>query len=292
MADDSAMAYRREQYLIRRKGDAALKKFLEATPPNVGVKIENLFGQNHPEARNVTWSMRAIPIELFCETCDGVRHFESKTGYVFAETRAWAFVTYKCKNCEFQDKTFALLTTQDQKAPSNGEILKLGEFPPFGAPTSKRIAKLLGERDLDLYRKGMRAEAQGLGIGAATYFRRIVDNQWTQLVTEIREAAGKLGYTDLTAFDNALKETQFSKAVDMLKDAIPSKLLILDGQNPLTLLYQPLSVQLHTLTDEECLQEAADVRVVLSALLENIADVLKDRDELKSAAERLRSRKS
>ena len=56
----------------------------------------------------------------------------------------------------------------------------------------------------------------------------------------------------------------------MLKAAIPDKLLILSGENPLTLLYSPLSVQIHGLT----------------ALLENVADVLKDQDELKSAANR------
>ena len=56
---------------------------------------------------------------------------------------------------------------------------------------------------------------------------------------------------------------------------------------PLTLLYKPLSKQLHGLTDEECLQQAADIRVVLTALLENIADVLKAQDELREAATRL-----
>ena len=56
---------------------------------------------------------------------------------------------------------------------------------------------------------------------------------------------------------------------------------------PLTLLYKPLSKQLHGLTDEECLQQAADIRVVLTALLENIADVRKAQDELREAATRL-----
>jgi hypothetical protein len=74
----------------------------------------------------------------------------------------------------------------------------------------------------------------------------------------------------------------------MLKDAIPPKLLILGGENPLTLLYKPLSVGLHDLTDEQCLQQAADIRTVLTALLENIGDVLKDQDELKAAANRLK----
>ena len=89
------------------------------------------------------------------------------------------------------------------------------------------------------------------------YFRRIVEEQWQCLVTEIRKAAERLGVEDLKVYDAALQETQFSNAVEMLADAIPEKLLILGGENPLTLLYRPLSRQLHRLTDEECLQQAA-----------------------------------
>lgn len=97
---------------------------------------------------------------------------------------------------------------------------------------------------------------------------------------------------DLTPFDEALEQTQFTRAVEALRDAIPPKLLILGGENPLTLLHQPLSVGLHELSDEECLQQAADIRMVLTAMLENIADVLKDQQALKEAAGRLREARS
>ena len=138
--------------------------------------------------------------------------------------------------------------------------------------------------------KGFARRPQGLGIGAATYFRRIVDEQWQHLVKEIRRAAERLGVEDLGVYDDAMVETQFSKAVAMLKDVIPKKLLILKGENPLTLLYKPLSQQLHGMTDEECLQQAADIRLVLTVLLENIAEVMKDQDELTAAAKRLKEK--
>jgi hypothetical protein len=75
----------------------------------------------------------------------------------------------------------------------------------------------------------------------------------------------------------------------MLRDAIPAKLLILDGQNPLTLLYKPLSVQIHELNDEECLQQAADIRVVLNETFDNISRVLTDDETLKAAVTRSQS---
>jgi hypothetical protein len=281
----------REKQMARLKAEGAWKNFLETVPPNVPATIENLFDQHHPQARTETWSVALPEIELHCETCDGRRIFATGSDHLFGD---WKFVTYKCKNCEEQSKTFALIA---QQAPKNSpkttaEVMKIGEFPPFGGPVSRRVAKLLGEEDLELYRKGMRAEAQGLGIGAASYFRRIVDNQWHTLVDEIRDASAKLGETDLSLYEAAKKETQFKKAVEMLSEAIPPKLLILGGENPLTLLYRALSVELHDLTDSECLQQANDIRLVLTALLENIAEVMRDKDELKEAVTRLRQVKS
>ena len=61
------------------------------------------------------------------------------------------------------------------------------------------------------------------------------------------------------------------------------------AKNALTLLSHPLRVQLHDLSDEQCMQQAGDMlQLVLTALLENIADVLKDQDVLKEAASRLK----
>jgi len=263
---------------------AAWKAFLESTPPNVSTNIPQLITQ----IGDAWWIAPCPRLQLHCRVDGGPRWFDGPGNTVDLRSNwEYEFITYTCRDCGRYGKTFAVLILRKSEE-GDVEVMKLGEYPPFAAPISKRIEKLLGEEDLELYRKGMRAEAQGLGIGAATYFRRIVENQWKQLVTEIREAAAKLGIGDLTAFDAALKATQFSKAVDMLKAAIPQKLLILNGENPLTLLYQPLSTGLHGLTDEQCLQQAADIRIVLTALLENIADVLKDQDELKGAASRLK----
>ena len=188
-------------------------------------------------------------------------------------------------------KTYAVILVPVQPVVgSAATVMKLGEYPPFGSHLAKRLQDMLSNADLELYRKGLRTEREGHGIGAAAYFRRVVDNQWKALVKKLRDAAEKLGTPPdgLKVFDDALTQTQFSAAVDMLKDAIPAKLLILDGQNPLTLLYRPLSVQIHDLTDDQCLQQAGDIRVVLNELFDNISRVLSDDETLKGAVNRLR----
>ena len=120
------------------------------------------------------------------------------------------FLEYVCRDCGESEKTYALVTERLEPVNSEPitEIMKLGEDPPFGAPISARIQKLLDQDDLELHRKGSRAETQGLGIGAATYFRRIVESYWKRLVKELRRAAEKLGHADLDVFDKALQETK------------------------------------------------------------------------------------
>jgi len=284
------------------RGSAKLREFLERTPPNTPVVIPDLAKVRGFEerfgGRVVHWTVNPPPefVRLHCEADDGVRRFSLDRSASSDPGPGFRFVEYRCRDCGAVTKTYAIVTQlisdeSDDDEVRIAKVMKLGEFPPFGAPIANRIQKLLDTEDLELYRKGCRSEAQGFGIGAATYFRRIVESHWTLLVTVLRKAAERIGHPDLEVFDRALEETRFSAAVDMLRDAIPAKLLILDGQNPLTLLYRPLSTQLHELTDEECLQQAADIRVVLTALMENIADVLKDQEELRSAANRLRDKR-
>jgi hypothetical protein len=266
---------------------AAWKEFLESTPPNTAKLIEGLGDQRQPHPP--IYHIPCPRLLLHCSKDGGERGFDCNVSTVGA---GYAFLTYTCRDCGVTRKTFAVLTVvKVHKDPGDLEVIKLGEFPPFGSPISSRISKLLDKEDLELYRKGMRAEAQGLGIGAAGYFRRIVEDQWQKLIDELRQAAAKLGETNLAVYEEAAKQTQFKTAVDMLKNAIPPKLRILSGENPLTLLHQPLSIQLHELTDAECMEQAQDIRIVLTVMLENIADVLADRKELEAAATRLKQGK-
>jgi hypothetical protein len=62
------------------------------------------------------------------------------------------------------------------------------------------------------------------------------------------------------------------------------------GDNPLILLHSALSEGLHAQTDEQCLELAQAVRVVLAELAERIGQALKDEAELNAAISRLMKR--
>src|SRR6266550_1684115 len=182
-------------------------------------------------------------IDLHCESesCNGVRRFQcSDDKRLSADDVNFVFLTYSCKNCEEFGKTFALAVRRDGHSKS-GKVLKLGEAPPYGPPTPSRVMKLVGE-DRELFLKGRRSELHGLGIGAFAYYRRVVEEQKGRIIEEIGKVAVKIRPSHATAqlFTKAKAETQFTTAIDMIKDAIPEAILI-NGHNTLTLLHSALS---------------------------------------------------
>lgn len=120
----------------------------------------------------------------------------------------------------------------------------------------------------------------------------LVVKEWRKgrLIEEIGRVARRLGAKPevLATFEAATNETQFSKAIDVIKDAIPESLLI-DGHNPLKLLHTALSKGLHDdmKDDEACLEIAQSIRLVLTELAERISTALKDQAELTDALNRI-----
>ncbi|HEY0547847.1 MAG TPA: hypothetical protein VGC91_20880 [Pyrinomonadaceae bacterium] len=265
--------------------------FLLRTPPNVPEEIEDLFQQGE-----FGLQLTKSEIQFYCgsDKCKGNRFFQligttriTASGYSSQKE----FITYWCKNCGGMGKTFALelrhMSTDNNK---QGTAMKFGESPPYGPSVPARLISLIGP-DRDEFLKGRRAENQGLGIGAFAYYRRVVENQKGRLITEISKVAKRLNAPQdiIEKFDRALRETQFSKAVDDIKTAIPAVLLI-EGHNPLMLLHSALSEGLHAGTDEECLELATNIRLVLTELSERISTALKEESELKQAITSLLNR--
>jgi hypothetical protein len=240
--------------------------------------------------------MNRDDIHLPCrnEKCDGkgALAFAYRAGTIYLDRGRWkfAFVSYACRNCMTTTKTYALAIKVDAQDDS-GIVRKLGEIPTFGPDVPAPVISLIGP-DRELFLKGRRAENHGLGVGAFAYYRRVVENQKGRIIQELAKVAAKLGASteDLKHFDEAAKEVQFTNAVDRIKDAIPSALLIDGHHNPLTLLHEALSDGLHDRSDEECLELATEIRLMLTHLAERMAEVLKSDAELKGAVSKLLKR--
>ncbi len=278
-------------------------EFLESVPPGREVQI-----QDDPlEAARVMAGSQSVVLlyrvhgpnlRLHCtnEACGGIRFFRhmdvgSSAPSIGGSGIGGVFLRYICANCGQFEKTYSLsMNATHDDLPALLRVTKYGELPIFGVPVPSRLLSLIGD-DREVFLKGRRCENQGLGIGAFIYYRRVVENQKDRILDRIIKSARKLNAAPkvLDELNKALTETQFSKALDISKDAMPESLLI-KGHNPLRLLHSALSEGVHARSDEECLGLATSVRVVLSELSERMDSVLKEETELNRALSNLLQR--
>lgn len=256
-------------------------------PPGLLATASQLWSPEPPNS----FVLERPDLQLHCysEHCGEKRFFHCRDRVYHKPSETRAILVYSCRNCESALKYFAVVVMDSERGPQD-TVIKIGEFPPYGDPVPSKLISLVGP-ERDLFLRGRRSENAGLGIGAATYYRRVVESQKDRLIAEIRKVAVRLNApaATLAQFDLAAKETQFSRAVDLLKGAIPEALFI-DGHNPLTLLHSALSEHVHLHDDAEFLANAGTIRVVLVALAERLHSLLRQDAELKGALSRLLNR--
>jgi len=249
-----------------------LGTFLMSVHPGKAVQIEQCY-----DSRNEQLSQPQIILYCDDDMCKANMWFDCVHGWDQSEIDECRPVSllYQCRHCKSSSRWFGLLVTPSSNYLTT--VLKLGEQPPFGPHTPARVISLVGN-NRELFLKGRAAEAHGLGIGAFTYYRRVVENEWQRFIGEAIKVAKKLNLQtkDLEA---AKDERQFDKAVKIVKDAIPQVLLI-DGHNPMALLYKMLSKGVHELTDDQCLDLAKHIRVILVDFAERVTEALRERQEL------------
>ena len=233
-------------------------------------------------------------VQLWCdsETCQNLMFFESTKDDDVSLSQGklnLEYQTYRCKHCEGSQKIFSLLVCLNKN--QEWFVTKVGEWPPYGPRLPNRVLKLV-QADVECMRLGRRAEAMSFGIGAFAYYRRVVERQKDALFDKVIAVSKKIGAKAelLEALESAKRDFQFSKSLEGFKVAIPDSLLI-NGENPLTLLHKALSAGIHNDSDQECLSLAHDIRVVLTELAGRSAAILREQSELNEAVKRLVQRK-
>ncbi|MBO2673660.1 hypothetical protein I6M53_03135 [Shewanella algae] len=268
--------------------------FLESFPPLsseiVNINLIKKRSGHNPISEVLEVFGPAIRLYCYNQNCDGIRTFRP-----FARDRPYIdpsdgehdfTLNYKCNNCMGTVKTYSLRLFLDSVSNTR-KCLKIGEYPAFGKPTPNKVLDLFGS-DRSLFLKGVRCENQSLGIAAFTYYRRVVESQKSRILDKIIKVSEILNVDSnkLDVMRHAKKEGQFSKSIDMIKDYIPEQLFI-KGHNPLKLLYSSLSEGVHALSDEDCLQIANDIRLILIEFSMRLEETLKEDKELNLALVRL-----
>jgi len=279
----------------KNKAIPSWEEFLASHPPGRVLPILQIVfcevvGGSIAGSSTSRYYLRTPDVKLYCdnEACEREQFFECKNGSTLLKPDQWhqIFLDYRCRNCRKSYKTFAV-EVKCFHGSEDGEAMKFGEWPPFGPHVPSRVISLIRE-DRELFLAGRRAESQGIGIGAFAYYRRVVENQKGRIINEIIRVAKKIQAPEkvIQILESARNETRFTAAIESIKDAIPQVLLI-NGQNLLTLLYKPLSEGLHGKSDKECLQLATSIRTFLTELAERLGQALKDQAEVDAALKHL-----
>lgn len=258
--------------------------FLEQYPVGTVQKITE-YAQLHDSRFRINTPL----LRLYCDKCDGVRNFEgsSKWGSTTDIQQDECILVYSCRDCHQGIKRYYLISSLEPDNSGKGTACKAGEYPELNIRIPPSLPGLLGV-DYPYFIKGLKCEKNGLGAGAYTYYRRVVENQKNRMLEEILKVAQKLSAKpeDTKAIQDAITETQFDKAMSMVKGVLPQSLLV-GGHNPFKLIHKALSIGIHNQPDETCLALAHDVRMVLMDLSERIKSALGEQKELQSAVSSL-----
>ena len=269
----------------------SLKEFFESVPPGKWAMVNVKDNVIEHFRKNTTFKIGMPLLELFCEKCKGPRSFESSdNAYTRPTSDSHEFIEYECNNCvetPRSSKVYALHIKHPPGLPPTWFIHKFGELPHFGPPLPPKLITLI-RSDRELFSTGRRAENQGMGIGAFAYYRRVVENQKNRIFDEIIKVVHKISKDDpiLKELEDAKKEKQFTTSVDKINRAIPHTLMI-EGRNPLTLLYVPLSKGIHELSEDDCLKYAHSIRLVLAEFAEKLDQALKESKKINDAVTHL-----
>ncbi len=269
-----------------------VSSFLDEGIVNAQTHKTEMMGLSH-SSTSISDSLRP---KLYCgnEGCMGYKFFEmqneSHTNISLRKAVIHKLI-FRCCNCTQTVYEFYLKISSTVKENTDNnsifKIQKVGQFPRHGKTIPNKASKLIG-KERNLFFKGSISENQGMGIGAFSYYRRVLDSQKDKIFDEIIKVLNITSGNELLIQEitKAKAESQFTSAVNKIKTALPDGLKI-NGHNPLTLLYSALSEGLHSHSDKECLENAQDIKIILFEFSERLDSALKESAELSGAINRL-----
>ncbi|MGI0034418.1 MAG: hypothetical protein ACRD98_00925 [Nitrososphaera sp.] len=228
----------------------------------------------------------AILIE--CEVCEG-----KETNWEFASGGYYGTghiqeVKYKCRNCgRHEIVSYILWETEGTQS----HYQKVGRWPRFQISPSRELRGVLG-KNKDFYMKGLTLAHHGFALGAFVYLRRVVEDATDELLDLLEAANIELVDREvaLKIIVEARQARKFEDKVKVAAAALPPHLLI-NGTNPLGLLYKLLSYDIHHGTDESATEVVEGLCSILDYLFVELKSHAKKRAAYAEGLKRLLERK-
>lgn len=169
------------------------------------------------------------------------------------------------------------------------EVQKVGQYPPLSIDVPKALKKNLGEAHTALYKKALISRNDGFGIGAVSYLRRVVEDKTEELIEVVAQLAESHNI-DATIVQQIRaakeKKTTYDQKLRIAATVLPSSLVI-DGANPLDVLYGLVSAGLHDLTEEQCIAIADDIKSAFEFTFTRLRGETQDRKDFADKIKKL-----
>jgi len=223
-----------------------------------------------------------------CPECKIERPFRdtrpsgSGAGMAIPETKSGVYgFVFWCAECGQRLSYWIEVNVED------GWLRKVGQVPPWSVAVSSELERALGE-DVELYKNGLLNLSQGYGLGACAYLRRAVENKINrilELLLELnREAESSPG--QISELETLLASKIADKKLAEASKYLP-KSLIVNGVNPLRLLYESFSEGLHSLTDDECVSTGLELKASFEYVLLEMSQQLSRRERFAAEVRRI-----
>jgi hypothetical protein len=151
-------------------------------------------------------------------------------------------------------------------------IRKIGQYPAPEASMAKltdEIAYFLNDESRELYEKALKNLEWEFGMGALTYFRRLIRNEVEKIIEALSNPYSSQGNKIAEALSSYKQLRQKTKFVEEITPFLPKSLQV-HGANSLLMLYDAASMAIDELTETECIKKSKDIDTLFRYLVRKI----------------------
>jgi hypothetical protein len=181
----------------------------------------------------------------------------------------------RCKRYGDEIRYYCLYDSTSKK------LMKIGQFPSVAdlhIYEIKKYTKLLPTEKLKEFTRAIGLAANGVGIGSFVYLRRIFEF--------LIGNAYQTGLKEKTVTESDFQRARMDEKIELLKTHLPS--FLVENKE----MYSVLSIGVHELDENTCLQHFDTLRVGIEIILDEQLDELRKKEKIASAQAKLKGLKS
>jgi hypothetical protein len=176
-----------------------------------------------------------------------------------------------CQSC-LSYKASIIISGGTQKEKPKYFVRKIGQYPAPEASVvilPKEISDFLDDQGKEFYMKGLKNLELKHGIGAIAYFKKMIESE----IEKIIEAVSNRYSPDSNKIAESVaaykKDQQKSRFIEDITPYLPQSLKE-HGANILLVLHDAASINMHELTEKECIKKSKDIDTLFRYLVRKI----------------------